>query len=97
MQEQMLSNQKVYDAIQSINDATDSVHSGSIEMLNNGKDIESIIRNFESLAISISSDVQKISVLSKDIDANVDLSKESSNETYTNLQHLQKDLLNYKI
>lgn len=97
MQEQTLSNQKVYDAIQSINDATDSVHSGSIEMLNNGKDIENIIRNFESLAISISSDVQKISVLSKDIDANVDLSKESSNETYTNLQHLQKDLLNYKI
>lgn len=97
MKEQSLGNKQILGSITSINDTTEMVHTGSSEMLDNGKNVENIINRFKDFSDKITLDVQKITNLSEKITKNVEQSEKSSNETYKNLQFLQEDLNSYKI
>lgn len=95
MEEQTIGNKQVFESIRSINDATELVHSGTEEMLDNGKNVEHIISKFNEFSNKIANDVQRVTNLSSMITKNVDLSEKSSNETHDNLQALSKELLAY--
>ena len=97
MREQTLGNQQILEAMHSINDATNAVKDGSVEMLSGGEQIVTEMRNLQNVTTAVTATMKQIDFYSQQIKDAVVITTSSTNDTKSSLEKLMKKLEEFKL